>query len=189
MKYHVSGVKPNIVTEQEQFYLDGELITESYRDYTRKELHKEFTSLDDFLKKWNEADRKLEIIEELEKHAVIFENLAESVGKNFDVFDLICHIAFDQPPLTRQERRDNVKKRNYFTKYGEPARAVLDALLDKYADEGIQSLESPKILKLDPFKHMGTPVEIISGIFGGKDQYMNAIKELEQALYDNGQRA
>ena len=102
---------------------------------------------------------------------------------------MICHIAYDQPPLTRKERANNVKKRNYFTKYGEQARAVLNALLDKYADEGIGPLENAKVLKLKPFSEMGTPMEIINQLFGSKTNYENAIQELEQELFNLEQTA
>ena len=116
----------------------------------------------------------------------LLENIAEEVGKEYGDFDLICHIAFDQPPLSRKERANNVKKRNYFTKYGEQARSVLNALLDKYADKGISTIETAKVLKLKPFSDMGTPVEIINDIFGGKDSYETALEELEQQLYKQG---
>ena len=114
---------------------------------------------------------------------MILENLAEDVGKDFGAFDLICHIAWDQPPLTRKERANNVRKRNYFTKYGEGARKVLDALLEKYADNGITSIENAKVLQLRPFNEVGTPLEIINDVFGGKENYENALKGLEQELY------
>ena len=103
-------------------------------------------------------------------------------GKTFDAFDLVCHVAFDQPPLTRKERADNVRKRNYFTKYGEQARQVLEALLDKYADEGIMQIEETSILTISPFTEMGTPMEIVRS-FGGHDAYLKAIQNLETALY------
>jgi type I restriction enzyme R subunit len=162
---------------------DGQLITESYRDFSRKQIRSEYTSLDDFLNRWNAARKKKAIIEELEDHGIIFENLAEEVGRDYGLFDLICHIAWDQPPLTRAERANNVKKRNYFTRYGDQAREILNALLDKYADQGLATLESPKVLYLDPFRDMGTPTEIINGFFGGKDKYETAVQELEQELY------
>ena len=109
--------------------------------------------------------------------------LQEEVGKNFDPFDLICHVAFAQPALTRRERANDVKKKNYFTKYGDKARAVLDALLDKYADEGIENIESMEVLKIKPFDEFGSPVEIIKS-FGGKEQYLQAVKELETQIYE-----
>ena len=125
----------------------------------------------------------------LEEYGIELSKLAEEVGKEYGDFDLICHIAYDQPPLTRRERADNVKKRNYFTKYGDQARAVLEALLDKYADEGVLTIESPKVLKLTPFDQMGTPVEIINKVFGGKANYENALQELERELFEQKRTA
>jgi type I restriction enzyme R subunit len=117
------------------------------------------------------------------KQGILLYELQEEVGKDFDPFDLICHVAFEQPALTRRERANNVKKKNYFTKYGDNARAVLDALLDKYADEGIENLESMEILRIKPFEQFGSPIEIIKS-FGGKKQYLEAIKELEKQIYE-----
>jgi type I restriction enzyme R subunit len=183
-KYVVDGVPVTIVAERVEYYgPDGQLITESYRDFSRKQIKSEFASLDEFLQRWNTAKKKQAIIELLEEHGIILDNLAEEIGKDYGDFDLICHIAYDQPPLTRRERANNVKKRNYFTKYGEQARAVLDALLDNYADEGIESLENAKVLKLKPFSDMGTPMEIINKVFGGKANYEKAVQELEQELF------
>lgn len=184
LKRYVSKVDANIIRELHRYYSsEGELITESYKDYTREQVHAEFVSLDDFLTKWHEAKKKQVIVDLLYEHGVIIENLQEIVGKDYDAFDLIRHIAYDQPPLTRRERAENVKKRNYFTQYGDQARAVLSALLDKYADEGLFTLESAKTLKLKPFSDMGTPIEIINNVFGGKEKYDEAIKGLEYAIY------
>ncbi len=189
-KFVVSGVSARIIAERIEYIgPDGNLITESYRDFTRKQIKSEFASLDEFLRRWNSADKKQAIIKLLEEHGIFFENLAEIIGPEYGAFDLICHIAYDQPPLTRKERADNVKKRNYFTKYGEPARAVLNALLDKYADEGIGTLENARVLRLEPFSDMGTTVEIINQFFGGKTDYENAIQELEQELFNLEQTA
>ena len=189
-KFVVSGVSARIVAERIEYLgPDGYLITESYRDFSRKQIKSEFTSLNDFLKSWNSARKKQAIIELLEEHGIISDNLAEIVGKEYGAFDLICHIAYDQPPLTRRERAEKVKKRNYFTKYGTQARAVLNALLDKYADEGIGPLENAKILKLEPFSEIGTPMEIINQLFGSKSNYENAIQELEQELFNLEQSA
>ncbi|MFH2046304.1 MAG: DEAD/DEAH box helicase family protein [Pseudomonadota bacterium] len=189
-KYVFDGVTARIIAERIEYYgSDGNLITESYRDFTRKKIKSEFASIDEFLRQWNTAKKKQVIIELLEEHGIILENLAELVGKEYGDFDLICHIAYDQPPLTRKERVNNVKKRNYFTKYGEQAKAVLNALLDKYADEGISSLENAKILKLKPFSDMGTPMEIINNVFGGKTDYEKAVQELEQELFNQEQSA
>jgi len=189
-KIVISGVSAHIIAERIEYIgPDGELITESYRDYTRKQIRSEFASLDEFLQTWNAAKKKKAIIDLLEEHGVILDNLAQEVGRDIGDFDLICHIAYDQPPLTRKERADHVKKKNYFTKYGDQARAVLSALLDKYADQGILPLEDAKILKLSPFNKIGTPMEIINQGFGGKTNYENAIQDLERELYNLEQRA
>ncbi len=175
-----------VVAERVQYYgPDGKLITESLKDYTRRAVRKGYASLDQFLKRWAEADKKQAIVEELEQQGVLLEPLANEVGRDYDVFDLICHIAFDQPPLTRRERVEQVKKRNYFTRYGEQARKVLEALLDKYADTGIENIESMNVLQLEPVNALGTPIEIIQ-TFGGRDRYLAAIHELEEQLYQQG---
>lgn len=189
-KVRVSGVPVKIISERVEYIgPDGNLITESYKDFSRKQIQSEFASLGDFLNRWNGATKKQAIIDELEEHGIVLENLATEIGNDYGDFDLICHIAWGQPPLTRKERANKVKKRNYFTKYGEQTRAVLTALLDKYANEGIGTLESAKVLRLDPFKSMGTPVEIINTIFGGKDKFDHAIQELEQELFKRDESA
>ena len=182
-KYYVNDVPVEVVAKRVQ-YLDanGKLITESLRDYTRKNVRKEYASLDDFLRYWTHAEQKKIILEELKERGVFPDALAEEVGRDYDPFDMICHVAFDRPPLTRRERADNVRKRDYFAKYGEQARAVLNALLEKYADTGVEDLESLEVLKVQPLRQIGTPVEIIA-LFGGKDQYWKAVQELEKALY------
>jgi len=183
-KVHVGSVSVRIIAERVEYLGDdGKMVTESYRDYSRKNILKEYASLDDFLQKWSFTKKKTTIIEALAEYGIELAELAQEVGKDYGDFDLICHIAFDQPPLTRRERANNVKKLNYFTQYGEQARAVLDALLDKYADEGITSIENNNVLKLDPFSRMGTPVEIINGVFGGKANYEQAVQALESALF------
>ncbi len=183
-KIHVGSVRVRIIAERVEYLGDdGKMVTESYRDYSRKNILKEYSSLDDFLQKWSLTKKKTAIIEALAEYGIELPKLAQEVGKDYGDFDLICHIAFDQPPLTRRERANNVKKRNYFTQYGEQARAVLDALLDKYADEGITSIENNNVLKLDPFSRMGTPVEIINDVFGGKAHYEQAVQALENALF------
>ncbi|CAN5856106.1 DEAD/DEAH box helicase family protein [soil metagenome] len=184
-KIHVSGVEVHILTKTVEYRGDdGQMVTESYCDYSRKHIRNEYASLDDFINKWNTTKKKEAIIKELEEYGIELPKLAEEVGKDYGDFDLICHIAYGAPPLTRRERADNVKKRNYFTKYGDKARAVLEALLEKYADEGVLTIESPKVLKLTPFDRMGTPVEIINDVFGGKAKYETALQELEQQLFD-----
>ena len=183
-KYYIDGGPVRIVAERIE-YLDeyGKLVTESLRDYTKNTLRRHFVSLDDFLKRWKGAERKQAIIDELENEGLLLEPLAEEVGKDLDAFDLICHVAFDQPPITRRERVDNVRKRDVFTRYGDQARTVLDALLEKYRDEGVTELENPRILKLTPFDRMGTPFELINS-FGGRPGFEQAIHELQSALYE-----
>ena len=182
-KYYVDDVPVWIVAERVQYYgKDGKLITEALRDYTRKAVKGAFSSLDDFLRRWNAADRKKAVIEELEEQGVLFEPLAEEVGKGFGPFDLICHVAFGQPPLTRRQRAENVRKRNYFGKYSEKARRVLDALLEKYADEGIDQIEEMNVLALQPIAQHGRPIEIVRS-FGGREKYLAAVQELESQLY------
>jgi type I restriction enzyme R subunit len=183
VKYVLGDVTVYVVAERVQYYgPQGKLITESLKDYTRQTVRKDYSTLDEFLLRWSNADRKAAILQELEEHGLLLEPLADEVGKGFDAFDLICHVAFDQPPLTRRERADQVKKRNYFAKYGEQARLVLESLLEKYADTGIENIEDIKILTLDPFKDMGTASELVSA-FGGKPAYIAALHELEQNLY------
>ena len=183
IKYVLGDVTVYVVSERVQYYgPEGKLITESLKDYSRQTVRKDYSSLDEFLLRWTKADRKAAILQELEEHGLLLEPLAEEVGKDFDAFDLICHVAFDQPPLTRRERADLVKKRNYFAKYGEQARKVLESLLEKYADTGIENIEDIKILTLDPFKNMGTASELVSA-FGGKQNYIAALQELEKNLY------
>ena len=182
-KYYINNVAVSVIGERIQYYgNDGKLITESLRDYTKKTVRKEFTSLDEFLQRWTQAGQKQAMIEELENQGLMLEALSDEVGKDFGPFDLICHVAFDQPPLTRRERADNVRKRNYFTQYGEQARAVLDALLEKYADEGILSIEDTSVLRVRPFSEFGTPVEIVR-LFGDRNGFRKALQELEAELY------
>ena len=184
-KYHVKG-KPVSVLKERVEYLDenGKLITESLRDFSRKAIRAHFASLDQFLKRWKSTERKEAIIDELAEEGLLLEPLLEEVGKDLDPFDLICHIAFDQSPLTRRERANNVKKRDVFTKYGEQARAVLEALLDKYQDEGVVTgLDNVKILEIAPFNAMGMPIQLIKQ-FGGKAHFEQAVHELQAALYE-----
>jgi len=183
-KIYVAGVDVSVLNERVQ-HLDanGKLITETLKDYTKKSILQEFRTLDDFLAHWNSSNKKKAVIEELESHGIMIENLLDEVKKDLDVFDLICHIAWDKPPLTRRERAENVKKRNYFTKYGENAKQIINALLDKYASEGIENIENLAVLRIDPFNQIGTPSEIVQ-IFGGKEGYLHAIEELEHELYE-----
>jgi type I restriction enzyme R subunit len=181
--YVVSGVKFSVVAERVQYYdKDGKLTTESLTEYTRRTVQEEFSTLDEFLKRWNQADRKQAIVDELIERGVLLEALEDSAGDGFDPFDLICRVAFDQPALTRRERAASVRKRDVFTKYGDQAREVLTALLDKYADQGHESIGEIEILKLDPFPELGTPIELVRR-FGGRDRYLAAVRELDTALY------
>ena len=182
-KIFINGVNVSVLNERVQILdSNGKLITGSLKDYTKAQVHKEFATLDDFLNRWNSSDKKQVIIKELEESGIVYENFKEEIGKNLDIFDLILHCAYDKPPLSRKERAQNVKKRDYFTKYEEKARKVLEILLDKYADEGIENVESLNILQVQPFNQIGSPLEIIK-LFGGKQQYLNAISALEYELY------
>ncbi len=182
-RYVIHDVPVYVVNERVQYYGDdGKLITESLKDYTRIQLGKRFASLDQFLQTWNAADKKAAIIAELEEQGIFFDELARESGKELDPFDLICHIAFDRKPLTRRERAEQVKKRDYFARYSGTARKVLETLLDKYADEGISNIEKMEILRVAPLDRFGQPLEIIQA-FGGKAQYQAAVRELERSLY------
>ena len=183
-KYFINQIPVTVVNERVQYYgKDGKLITESLKDYSRKNIEKEFASLDDFIQKWNDSVKKEELIKELAEHGVLLEALKEEVGQDLDDFDLICHIAFDQPALTRQERANNVRKRNYFTKYSETAQKVLNSLLDKYEQEGIGSIEQGSILNVQPLSQMGSVVELVRA-FGKRKDFELAIKELENEIYN-----
>jgi type I restriction enzyme, R subunit len=182
-KVYVDGVDVRIIAERVE-YLDqnGKLVTESLRDFTKAALKKHFSSLDDFLKRWKSTERKQAIVEELETEGLSLDPIIEELGKDFDPFDLICHVAFDKKPLTRRERAENIKKRDVFTKYGEQARAVLDALLAKYADEGVLNLDDANVLKIAPFTAMGSVVQLIKA-FGDRQGFEQAVHELQSALY------
>ncbi|MCS2162613.1 DEAD/DEAH box helicase family protein [Scandinavium sp. H11S7] len=185
-KFYVNGVSVSVLAKRVQYYdADGKLVTESFQDYTRKTVLKdsEYASLDSFVRKWQDAPRKHVIIEELEQLGILWDVLAEEVGKDLDPFDLLCHVVYGQPPLTRQERAANVRKRNYFTRYAEPAQQVLNTLLDKYADEGVQEIEDVQVLKLKPFDKLGRMPEIIKTRFGDKQAYKKAVEELEKEIY------
>ena len=183
-KVTVNGVDVTIINERVQYLgADGKIITESLRDYTRKNVRTNYTSLNAFLKSWKRADKKRAVIEELENHGVIFAALEDEVGKDFDPFDLVCHVAYDRKPFTRRERAENVRKRNYFAEYGDLACKVLNSLLDKYADTGLLDLENPAIITLDPIRRFGTAPEIIRA-FGGKPAYDQAIHTLTTQLYE-----
>jgi type I restriction enzyme R subunit len=182
-KVYVNGVDVSILISRELYFdQHGKPITTNLKDHTREIIKGQFATLNDFLNKWNSTDQKTAIIEELRQQGVLVEALFDAVNKKVDLFDLICHVAYDQPPLTRKERANNVKKRNYFTKYGDQARKVLEILLEKYADEGITDIESMEVLKVKPFTDYGSPMEIVS-TFGSKKEYLKAIHDLETELY------
>ena len=182
-KVYVDGVGATIVAERVE-YLDekGKLVTESLRDFTKRALRKRFASLDDFLKRWKATERKQAIIEQLKAEGLDLDVITAELGKDLDPFDLICHVAFDAKTLTRHERAENVKKRDVFSKYGTQARAVLDALLAKYADEGVLNLDDTKVLRIPPFTELGTPVQLIDA-FGGREGFVQAVHDLQSALY------
>ncbi|MGP7794598.1 EcoAI/FtnUII family type I restriction enzme subunit R [Sphingomonas sp. CLY1604] len=182
-KVYVDGVPVVIVAERVE-YLDesGKLVTESLRDFTKKALRKHFASLDDFLTRWNGTERKQALVDEISAEGLALDFIADELGKDLDPFDLICHIAFDRKPLTRRERAENVQKRDVFAKYGEQARAVLRALLDKYADEGVLNLDDTNVLRIPPLNTLGTPVQLIKA-FGGKAGFEDAVHALQNELY------
>jgi type I restriction enzyme, R subunit len=182
-KIRVSGIDVKILGERVQFLDEnGKLISQSVTDYTKKNVLKNYRTLDNFLQKWNEVDKIQALIDELENEGILIHELMDETKKGIDPFDLVCHVAFDRPPLTRKERADNVIKRNYFGKYGEQAKRVLASLLDKYADTGIDNVENPKILEISPINQYGSPQEIIS-FFGGVSQYKDAVKDLREQIY------
>jgi type I restriction enzyme, R subunit len=182
-RYVVANVEVKVAAERVQYFdANGKLVTQSLKDYTRNALTKDFATLDDFLRHWSDAEKKQAIVDELANQGVFFEALAAEIGKDCDPFDLLCHVVWGQPPLTRRERADQVKKRDYFTRYGDQARRVLEALLDKYAEGGVGEIEETQILTVVPFPEFGTPIEIIRS-FGGKDGYQQAVQELKQSLY------
>lgn len=184
-KVFVNGVDVSVLISRElHFDQHGRPITTSLKDHTKEIIKGQFASLDDFVNKWRNSDRKEAIIAELIEQGVMVEALYDAVDKRVDLFDLICHLAYDQPPMTRKERANDVKKRDYFTKYGEQARKVLEALLDKYADQGIENIENMQILTVPPINEFGSVTEIIKA-FGSREEYEKAIKELENELYKN----
>ena len=182
-RYVVANVEVRVVAERVQ-YMDasGKLVMESLKDYTKKAVNREFATLDAFLRKWGDAEKKQAIVDELASEGVFFEALAEEIGMDCDPFDLLCHVAWGMPPLTRKERAEQVRKRNYFTQYGDQVRRVLEALLEKYADEGIGPIEEMQVLNVAPFTQFGTPMEILRA-FGGSERYQKAVRELSESLY------
>ncbi len=179
----INGVDVSIlVTRELHFNKDGKPITVSLRDYSKELLTNKFQSLEAFLTTWNATDKKAALITELEEQGIPVDALMDAVNRDCDLFDIICHVAFDQQPLSRKERANNVKKRNYFAKYGDQARSVLEALLEKYADEGVANIESMEVLKINPISSFGSAIEIVDK-FGGKREYLNAVRDLENELY------
>lgn len=182
-KYYVKNIEIKVINEVVQYHdPSGKLITESLKDYTKKNIQKEYRSLNDFINKWTTIERKQAIIEELENEGILFEALRDEVGDEYDPFDLILHIAYGQKPLTRRERARKVQQDSYFNKYGEKAREIIGALLEKYTDEGIENLENPEVLKVSPLNKLGRPLEIMN-LFGGAAGYKKMIKEIEMRLY------
>lgn len=184
IKYYPLGVEVKVINERVQ-YMDerGKLITESLKDYTKRNILKDYASLDDFLTAWTKAEQKEAIINELENHGVFFNELAAEVGKDLDAFDLVCHVAWGKRPLTRRQRAEKARKQDYFAKYEGKAREVIDALLEKYADQGITAIDDIGDLTVSPFDDFGTPYEIVNDIFGGREQYLFAVNQVQQALY------
>ena len=185
-KFYLDDVRVQVLAKRLQYLdADGKLMTDSLSLLTEKAMKASYKTLDDFIRRWSEEDRKQVLVAELEEQGIIIEGLREEVNgsENMGVFDLLCHVAYGQPPLTRAERAKNVKKRNYFSKYEDRARAVLEALLDKYADEGLEPIENGQVLQLKPISDMGTKLEIINGIFGGASKYKAAIKELQNEIF------
>jgi len=182
-KFYVNKIPVSVANERVQYYgADGKLITESLKDYSRTNIHKEFATLDAFILKWKLAEKKEELFQELAEHGILIEALREEVGKDMDAFDLVCHVAFDQPPLTRNERANKVRKRNYFGKYSELAQKVLNKLLDKYVEKDIVSIESGSVLKVQPLNEIGSPVELVKA-FGNLNDFEKALNELKNEIY------
>lgn len=185
-KYIVDGVPVEVSVETVRYYDGaGRIMHENLTDYTRRNILQNFADIEAFLIRWNAADNKEALLNELRAHGILTDALKDETGDNFkqlDDFDLICHLAFGAKPLTRAERANNVQKRDIYARYGGPARQVLDALLRKYADEGIASIEDTQDLKVRPFTDIGTPVEIVK-MFGGKDAYFAMLAELKNELY------
>ena len=181
------GCRVEVINKVVSVYdANGKLLrTESITDYTRKNINETYVNFDDFISHWNAAEKKAEITDLLRGNGINLHVLKQEKNMDdVDDFDFICHIAYGKKPLTRRERAENVKKRDVFNKYGAEARKVLEALLDKYANDGISQLENRMVLKLDPFRQMGSPANIAK-LFGGNKQYFSAVKELENLIYNN----
>jgi type I restriction enzyme, R subunit len=184
-KIYVASVPVKIIGERVEYLgPDGKLVTESYRQFARKQVRAEFSSMDDFIRRWKAAARKQVIIDELVQYGLKLDHLSAEVGRDFDPFDLILHVAYDQRPLTRKERAEKIRKRNYFAKYGPSARAVLETLLAKYQDDGVIDLGEPNILKISPLSEMGTPLQLVKQ-FGSPAKFETAVHELQSAIYQD----
>lgn len=182
-KIYVNNVEIWVLNERVQYYgNNGKLITETLLEFTKNNIKETYKTLNNFINKWNSADKKKAIVDELFEQGILLTELEKEIGEGLDPFDLICHVAFDKPPLTRRERAEKVKKRNYFAKYEDKARQILISLLDKYADAGIENIENMEVLTLNPFNQIGSPIEIIK-VFGSKAEYLKALKELEIEIY------
>jgi type I restriction enzyme R subunit len=181
----VDGVPVEVIYRRTQYQdAHGKLITESFKDYTKKQILKEYASLDDFVQKWSKSNQKFCFIEELEKQGVMIDELQKTIGQELDPFDLILHVAFGKQKLmTRKERAEKVRKSNYFTKYKGQAREVINALLDKYADQGIAAIDDIGDLTIMPFSQFGTPIQIVNDIFGGKEKYLSVINKIQREIY------
>jgi len=183
IKYRVSGVPVQIINERIQYYdTDGKLVTESIVDFSKRNLLSEYSTLDDFINNWSSADKKSAIIFELEERGVFLEELKNEYDSDIDDFDLILHFAFDVKPLTKKERIKYLKDSGFLDQYSDVCKNVLDSLLEKYQDNGIQDIEDTRILENAPFDRMGNPVKIAS-YFGGKKAYLQTVREMSNLLY------
>lgn len=188
VRYVVDNVTVSVIAERVQYYgPDGKLITESLQDYTRSKVKTHYNSMSEFIARWKQAQSKQALLEELKGQGVLWEQLAEDtakrLGKQLDPLDLIGHVVFDQPAMTRQERADALRRRGGLTAFPKGQQDVLDALVDKYVQAGIEHIEDIRILQLPPFSAQGSVVELI-GHFGGRGQYLQAVKQLQDALYE-----
>jgi type I restriction enzyme R subunit len=185
---NAEGCPVTVLMKEVSIYdTDGKLLKkENIIDYTRENVVGEYASLENFIRRWSATDKKEEIRTLLQNRGIDLAALKKEQGmEDVDDFDFICHVAFDRRPLTRRERAANVKKRDFFSKYGEAAREVLEALLERYMDTGVYEIEKTEILKLDPFKRMGKPARL-AALFGGKNGYLKAVRELEKQIYSIG---
>ncbi|HAE0520816.1 TPA_asm: DEAD/DEAH box helicase [Salmonella enterica subsp. enterica serovar Enteritidis str. P125109] len=184
-KYRVNDVDVRIANERVYYYdVGGKLITENLIDYTKRNIRNEYATLEEFLRKWKSAEQKQSLLEELKKHGVLLEALFDHEPhlKGLDEFDLICHLAYDQKPLTKAERANNVKKRGYIYQYQDVAREVLELLLEKYQKEGVQEIDGTNVLELPEFQRFGSSLKIVKA-FGGKKEYLSALKQLKDEIY------